>query len=197
MPEWVPWIVLLVLGYLVGSLPFGILVCRAWKAPDPRLVGSGNIGATNAARTAGYPAGVLVLLLDAAKGMGPTSLALGWLPAWGAALVGLACFCGHCWPIYLGFKGGKGVATALGVYLALSPWALLFTVLLLGATLGITGHMSLGSMAGCLSAPVWTALLGEPWSVTAVAVVLAGLVVLRHKDNINRLRQGQELRWRS
>ncbi|MFH2125460.1 MAG: glycerol-3-phosphate acyltransferase, partial [Pseudomonadota bacterium] len=106
---------LIIAGYLLGAVPFGLLVSRALGGPDPRQGGSGNIGATNVARQAGRAAGVLTLLLDIGKGLGPAVLTDYWLTPWWAGAVGLAAFVGHCWPVYLSFRGGKGVATFLGV----------------------------------------------------------------------------------
>ena len=114
---------LVIAGYLLGAVPFGLLVSRAMGGPDPRQGGSGNIGATNVARQLGKTAGVLTLLLDIAKGLSPALLADHWLTPWWAGAVGLAAFIGHCWPVYLRFRGGKGVATFLGVLFGLAPWA--------------------------------------------------------------------------
>ncbi len=194
---------MLALGaYLLGSIPFGLLVSRACGAPDPRTGGSGNLGATNVARMAGKPAGVITLLLDAAKGAAPTALALAWLQGvdapvsglapLGAALTGLAAFCGHCWPVYLRFKGGKGVATALGVYLAISPPALLGVLAVFLLAAWRTRHVSVGSMAGCSSAPLWLLMTDAGWPVVTVAVVMALLVFWRHRANLVRLHRGEE-----
>lgn len=197
-----PLLTLVLVAYLLGSIPFGLVVSRALGAPDPRTGGSGNLGATNVARMAGKPAGIITLLLDAAKGAVPTALALAWLPDQGPALpqftplaailTGLAAFCGHCWPVYLRFKGGKGVATALGVYLALSPLVLLGVLAVFFLAAWRTRHVSVGSMAGCSSAPVWLLLRGAAWPVVAVSVLMALLVILRHRENLARLRRGEE-----
>lgn len=187
---------LLVLGaYLLGAVPFGLVVARLLGGPDPRSGGSGNIGATNVSRLAGRGAGVATLLLDAGKGALPTALALHWLsPAWAAA-AGLAAFLGHIFPIYLGFKGGKGVATFLGVLAVVAPLALLCTLAALGLGAGLTGRMSVGSLAGCLSAPLWLWLLSCPRPLIYMALLMAPLVVWSHRQNILRLLAGQEPRW--
>lgn len=188
---------LVLAAYLLGSVPFGLVVTRLLGGPDPRVGGSGNIGATNVTRLAGKTAGALTLLLDAAKGWAPTALALAWWgPGWAAAAVGLAAFLGHLLPLYLRFKGGKGVATALGVILALSPWACLGMLAVLAGLAWLSGYVSLGSLAGCLSAPVWLLVLREPAPLAAMAGVMALLVLWAHRENIARLRQGQEHSFR-
>ncbi len=187
---------LVVGAYLLGAVPFGLLMSKAFGGPDPRGAGSGNIGATNVARQAGKAAGVLTLLLDVAKGFLPTLVAVHVLPAWGAAAAGLAAFVGHCWPVYLGFKGGKGVATALGVFLAFSPLGGLCTALLLVIIAWLSKHMSLGSMIGCASSPVWMLVYGAPLAAVVMSGVMALLVVYKHRENIARLRAGQEHGWR-
>lgn len=190
-------------AYLLGSVPFGLLMSRAFGGPDPRTAGSGNLGATNVARVAGKAAGIMTLLLDAAKGAAPTVLAISWLQGSGepvlagisattAALTGLAALCGHCWPAYLRFKGGKGVATAMGIYLAASLPVLAGVVGVFALTAWRTKHVSLGSMACCSTAPLWMMLAGMPWQWVAVTTVMALLIIWRHRENLNRLRQGEE-----
>lgn len=186
-----------VLGaYLLGAVPFGLLVARAFGGPDPRAGGSGNIGATNVARQVGKAAGVLTLLLDIAKGFAPTLLAAHLLSPWWAAAVGLAAFLGHCWPLYLGFQGGKGVATALGVFLAFSPLGGLCTALLLISVAWLSKYMSLGSLVGCASAPGWLLVFGAPLAAVAAAGAMALIIIYKHWENIARLRAGQEHGWR-
>lgn len=188
------WLGLILGAYLLGSVPFGLVLCRLFGRPDPRLGGSGNIGATNVARLAGKTLGVATLLLDVAKGAVPVYLAAVWLPDWQYASVGLAAFLGHCYPIYLGFKGGKGVATAMGIYLALSWPSLLGALALFVAAAWRTGHVSLGSLLACGSAPLWFLAWGEPWPEVSLAALMAALVVWKHRENIARLRAGTESR---
>jgi glycerol-3-phosphate acyltransferase PlsY len=179
-------------AYLLGAVPFGLLVARAFGGPDPRTAGSKNIGANNVARLVGKSAGLLTLFLDAGKGAAPTALALACLSPWQAVLVGLAAFIGHIWPVFLGFKGGKGVATAIGVILAFSPGALAGVLAVFFLTAWWSGYVSVGSMAACASAPIWLFLAGRPWVMVAASLLMALVVVWRHRENIARLRAGQE-----
>jgi glycerol-3-phosphate acyltransferase PlsY len=179
-------------GYLLGALPCGLIICRLYGAPDPRSGGSGNIGATNVARMAGKPAGIITLILDMAKGALPVWLALDLAPIWQAAMAGFAAFCGHIWPVYLAFKGGKGVATALGIYLAFSPLALLCSLAAFIAAYLPKRFVSLGSMTAAATAPVWLVIFGAPLTLTITALAMAGIIIWRHKDNIIRIRQGKE-----
>ncbi len=183
-------------GYFLGAVPFGLLVARALGGLDPRGGGSGNIGATNVARQAGKLAGVLTLLLDLGKGLGPAMLADYWLTPWWAGAVGLAAFVGHCWPVYLRFKGGKGVATFLGVLLGLAPWAGLATGLVLILLAIATKHMSLGSLVGCGSSTGWLWVFNAPTAYLFMAAAMTLLIFYKHRDNMARLRAGQEHGWR-
>lgn len=176
----------------MGSIPFGLVLCKLLGKTDPRTAGSRNIGATNVARLAGKPIGVATLLLDVAKGAVPVFIAAAWLPEWQCALVGAASFLGHCYPVYLGFKGGKGVATAMGVYLALSWPSLIGVLAVFIAVAWRSGYVSLGSLLACGSAPLWFLAWGEPWSVVVVALGMAIMVVWKHRENIARLRAGNE-----
>lgn len=209
---------LLVIGaYLIGAIPFGFLIARA-KGIDIREHGSGNIGATNVRRVLGKPAGNLCFALDFLKGLVPTLVA-GWilgfvnrpdLPA-GAALVwlaiGFATIAGHMFPIYLGFKGGKGVATGFGVLLGAWPHVTIPAALALVTwitTLKLTRYVSVSSCAAAIAVPVFIVLgrlLGFPvrdvigaWPWLAVTTLLALLVVYRHRGNLSRLRAGTEPR---
>lgn len=189
--------VLLAVGYLAGSIPFGFLAGRLLLGVDVRKVGSGNIGATNVARAGGKKIGVAVLVLDAGKAIAPILLARRLLSgphadAWVVG-VGLAAFVGHCYPVWLRFKGGKGVATALGVFAVLSPWAALAGVITYGVAYAATRISSVGSLSGAAMTAAVAFVLGGPRSVVSWAgVVLAGLIVLRHRANIRRLLTGEE-----
>ncbi len=180
-------------GGLVGSIPFGLLLTRAAGLGDIRQVGSGNIGATNVLRTGNKALAALVLMLDAAKGVGAVLLAA-WLLAWPfAPLAGLGAVAGHCFTPWLGFRGGKGVATGFGMVLALAWPAGLGTALvwLLGAF--ATRISSAGALLACAAAPllVWAAAGASPARATLAAVFL---IVFRHETNIRRLLAGTEPR---
>ena len=185
---------LVALGFLCGSIPSGVLLARA-AGIDPRREGSGNIGATNVARTAGLRLGILTLVADAAKGFLPTVLARAILPdPGGPALVAVAAFLGHLFPPTLRFRGGKGVATALGTALALYPLATLPTVLAFAGVVAATGWVSLGSMVAACLAPFLALAFGSPAPHVAAAFAMAALVVVRHRDNVVRMVRGTEPR---
>jgi len=185
----------LVASYLIGAIPVGFLVARAAGGFDIRGKGSGNIGATNVLRTLGPLPAVLTLLGDMAKGYLAVRVAevLGPEPMWGAAGALLAIV-GNCWPVFLRFRGGKGVATALGAFLALVPRAVVPAAVLWIAIAAIFRYVSLASMAAVLTLPVATLVLGYPRE-SAGAAALAALVILwRHKENMRRLAGGTESR---
>jgi glycerol-3-phosphate acyltransferase PlsY len=186
-------IVLCVLAYVAGSIPFGLLFARA-KGVDLRAVGSGNIGATNAARALGKKWAVVVLLADAAKGFTPVWLGRHLdLPARDVALAGLCAIVGHMFTIFLRGRGGKGVATSLGVALALSPLAALCGLGLYVAAYLVLRLSSVGSLLGIWSFPVFATLLGGlPRPYLYLATAAAVLVTVRHRQNIARLLRGQE-----
>ena len=181
------------LGYLLGSVPFGVLLTRALGLGDLRSIGSGNIGATNVLRTGNKGAALATLLLDGGKGAAAVLLAR-WLGGEGTALVaGAAAFLGHLYPVWLGFRGGKGVATFLGTVGALS-WPLglaLCGIWLLTAVL--TRISSLSALVAAAAAPV-LALIAGKGGVAAAALFMAALILLRHRENIARLRAGTEPR---
>ncbi len=183
-------------AYLLGSVPFGLVIARLFSGKNLRAEGSGNIGATNVARTCGAGFGILALALDLLKGAAPTALAL-W--AGGSALVvsltAFAAVAGHVFPVYLGFKGGKAVATTIGVFLPIAAWPMLCSVGLCVALIGGCGYVSVGSLGMAASLPIFVALFGR-WEYLPLALAIAALIVWRHKDNINRLRQGEEKSWR-
>jgi acyl phosphate:glycerol-3-phosphate acyltransferase len=191
----------LLAGYLVGSLSFAVIVSRAMGLADPRSYGSGNPGATNVLRSGSKPAAVLTLALDAVKGVVPV-LAARWAAAryglsgdaidWCAALAGFGAFLGHLWPVYFRFKGGKGVATAAGVLLAINPWlglATLATWLIIAA---FFRYSSLASLASAAFAPFYQLLIWGPEPAAGVIVVMSLLLAWRHAGNIAKLLAGTE-----
>lgn len=200
---------LVVAAYLLGAVPFGLVLTRLFTGKDVRTVGSGNIGASNVARAAGKKIGVLTLVLDAAKASLPMLLTRWALSGEGAATaelwmvaVGLAAFLGHCYPVWLGFKGGKGVATALGVFVVLAPIPSLLALVTFAVAYGATRVPAVGSLSGtavCGGGAIVQAALAKgglapafagpvPWAALFVMV----LIFLRHRSNIARLLQGAE-----
>lgn len=180
-----------VIGYLLGSIPSGMILARVLGLGDLRNIGSGNIGATNVLRTGSKGAAAGTLLLDAAKGVVAVLLARVLAGEDAAQLAGLAAFLGHCFPIWLAFRGGKGVATFLGVMLALAwPVGLLCCATWLATAL-ITRISSLSALVAAVSAPLWMALLGHADKLV-LGILLAALILWRHSANIARIRAGKE-----
>lgn len=180
-------------AYLVGSIAFGILVSKLYGLPDPRTVGSGNIGATNVARSGKTMAAVLTLLGDVFKGWFPVWIALqSGMLMWVVSGVGLAVFFGHLYPLYHGFKGGKGVATALGVMLAISSWLGLAALATWLVVFSASRYSSLGAIVAALLAPVyaWYLLPYQDYIVTVV--VMSVFLIWRHRSNIQKLLAGTE-----
>lgn len=188
-------IVALLLAYLLGSISFAVVVSRVSGLADPRSYGSGNPGATNVLRTGNKKAAVLTLLGDALKGTLAVLLAR-WagFGELAVAQIGLAAFVGHLYPVFLGFKGGKGVATAAGVLLALSPvMGVLVLLTWLLAAIGFK-YSSLAAILAAASAPVWGLLLNQPKPVVLMIALMAAALVMRHEANIRRLLAGEESR---
>jgi glycerol-3-phosphate acyltransferase PlsY len=185
----------LVASYLIGAIPVGFLVARAAGGFDIRGKGSGNIGATNVLRTLGPVPAVLTLLGDVVKGYLAVRVAevLGPEPAWGAAGALLAVV-GNCWPVFLRFRGGKGMATALGAFLALVPKAVLPSAVLFIAIVAISRYVSLACIAAVLVLPVGAFVLGYPRASTGAAALAALVILWRHRENIRRLADGKENR---
>ncbi|MDO9073437.1 MAG: glycerol-3-phosphate 1-O-acyltransferase PlsY [Rubrivivax sp.] len=192
------WIAVALLGgYLVGSISFAVLVSRSMGLADPRSYGSGNPGATNVLRSGNKAAAVLTLALDALKGYLPVLAVLVWGPRFGlgettAAFVGLAAFVGHVWPVFFRFQGGKGVATAAGVLMAVNPLLGLATLLSFGIIVAFSRYVSLAAVVAAVFAPFYQALIWglEPSIVALTAMSL--LLVWRHEGNIRKLLAGTE-----
>ncbi len=182
----------LLIGYLLGSIPFGVILTRAAGAGDLRTIGSGNIGATNVLRTGRKGLAAATLLLDALKGWVAVAL-IAWVLPDEVALAAAGAFLGHCYPVWLRFRGGKGVATLMGIVLALSwPVGLVYAVVWLGL-LAIFRISSLAGIAAAVSAPVTAAVIGR-FEHVILLIALAALVVWKHRDNIDRLLSGSEPR---
>lgn len=185
--------------YLVGSIPTGYLVVKAIKRIDIRTVGSGNLGATNVLRTAGLWAGAIVLNVDVLKGL----VASSFIPRWGqllsptaALLCGAAAILGHNFPCWLNFRGGKGVATTLGVFLGHTPGVALAFVLVWLVAFAITRFVSVASVLGAVAIPITQSILRRSPGEIAIGAALAVLIVWRHRANLQRLLSGTEHRFR-
>jgi glycerol-3-phosphate acyltransferase PlsY len=194
---WAWSVAAVVLAYCVGSLSFAVIVSRAMGLADPRSYGSGNPGATNVLRSGKRSAAVLTLALDALKGYVPVLAALILAPRFGfgagtVALVGLAAFLGHLWPVFFRFKGGKGVATAAGVLLAFNPWlgaATLATWLIVAL---FFRYSSLASLAAAVFAPFYQVLIWDADAYAAAIAAMCLLLIWRHEGNIKKLLAGTE-----
>ncbi|MBW2454079.1 MAG: glycerol-3-phosphate 1-O-acyltransferase PlsY [Deltaproteobacteria bacterium] len=189
--------VLVGVAYLAGSIPFGLLIARA-RGVDIQAVGSGNIGATNVARNLGKKLGALVLMADMLKGGLPMAAAR-WLlhldtraePHLYAA-VGLAAVLGHCFPVWLRFKGGKGVATALGVFLVVDPLAALLCIVVFALAYATLRISAVGSLAATIAFPAILWLRDHPMNHVVLAVLVTVVIVIQHRGNLGRLRRGEE-----
>ena len=189
---WLVVIGLFAFGYLLGSIPFGLVLTRLAGLGDIRGIGSGNIGATNVLRTGRKGLAAATLLLDALKGT--LAVMIGWrwgLPA--ALAAGLGAFIGHCFPVWLRFKGGKGVATFLGVLLGLHWPTMILSALLWLATAAITRYSSLSALVASLAAPLILLLFGK-YMIAAIVALMTLIIWIRHHANIARLLAGQESR---
>ena len=190
---------IIMLAYLIGSIPFGYLVVRMTGGGDVRETGSGGTGATNVSRRAGKAAGILTLVLDASKGAGAVLVAMWLSEGWWVAAAAVAAVVGHIFPVWLGFRGGKGVATAVGVFLMLAPFALLCAGIVFVAVVSLTRYVSLASLTAAAAIPLFLwlqKLLIQPGTdikapLTA-AVVGAVLIIFAHRANIARLMKGTE-----
>lgn len=186
-------VLLLLVGYGLGSIPTGVLVARWRKGVDIRQHGSGNIGTTNVLRTVGKGAAAFTLLGDFAKGLIPVLLALTWLRSpWAISLVGMAAILGHTYPLFAGFRGGKGVATTLGAFIPLLPFPLLLASLVWMGCVGVRRQVSLGSLAASAALPLVALLWQAPTAYIVCALAAAALIWYRHLENIQRLLAGTE-----
>ena len=181
------------IGYAIGSIPFSFVVARLFGIKDVRTVGSGNVGATNVMRSAGKVPGVIALVLDGLKGAGTVSAAriLGANET-DICVAGLCAVIGHLFPVWLGFKGGKGVATGAGLFIPLAPAALGAAIVVFLLTLGLFRFVSLASILASATLPIAAWILGASTVVSATATVAAAVVIAKHHSNIARLVRGVE-----
>ena len=197
MPEAVTLLPLLIVtalvAYLVGSIPFGIVMARLFGLGDLRKIGSGNIGATNVLRTGNKLAAALTLILDAGKGGFAVLIARAFFAEDAGQIAGFAAFLGHCFPVYLGFRGGKGVATWLGTLFALAWPVGIAAALTWLAAAGLFRISSLAALVAAALTPLWAWVLGFPTTI-ALLVALAVLIYIRHHQNIARILAGTESR---
>ena len=191
---------LIIFGYLLGSVPFGLLYGKL-AGIDVRHQGSGNIGATNVNRLLGKKLGALTLVSDILKGLLPMLLAT-WLlgdhpdsQRW-IIFTGGAAFLGHCFPLYLNFRGGKGVATALGVHLYLAPLPTLAAVALFALTVRLSGYVSLGSLTAAAALPLLILMGGGPLDLVLLSTLIGAVIWIKHHENLARLLRGQEKSWK-
>ena len=182
-------------AYLIGSIPFALILARRYGAADLRLVGSGNLGAANVMRASGAAAGVIVALLDMAKGAASVWIAARIEPGPVVpAAAGLAAIVGHVYPVWLQFRGGKGVATACGVFSMLTPLALPPALAIFTVAVWLTKYISLGSVLASVALPPLAYALGSSAPVVIAACAAAAIIVFRHRANVGRLRTGTERR---
>lgn len=198
MPELLTplWILGLIglLSYLLGSVPFGVVVARSMGLGDLRQIGSGNIGATNVMRTGNRFAGILTFALDAGKGAVAAAIAWALFGEDAGQVAALAAFLGHIYPVYLGFRGGKGVATFIGTALVLS-WPVALSVCAIWALVfSLSRYSSLAALVACIASPLLAVMLGYG-SMLLLFALLAAMVVYKHAENIRRLRDGTESRF--
>ena len=193
-----------VASYLIGGIPFSYLAGRVTRGVDLREFGSGNLGATNTYRVLGGRVAIIVLLLDIAKGFMPVFTAMHWLPAgtipvhWLGVAAMFFSILGHLFSPYLGFAGGKGIATSAGAFAALAPWAFLGAFVVFALVFAASRIVSLGSIFAALSLPVFVALSARfgfstfEWSVEGVSILIMVIVLIKHRSNIQRLMSGTE-----
>ncbi len=194
-------VLVVIIAYLIGSIPFGYLIVRATGRGDVRETGSGGTGATNVSRRAGKAAGVFTLIFDALKGFVAVVVAESLLPdldptaaSWILSAAAIATLLGHIFPVWLGFRGGKGVATGAGVFLALAPTAVLCAAVIFVAVVWLRKLVSLASLAAAVTIPVYFWLVTNSTSLGVASVVAAWLIVFAHRENIARIWNGTEPR---
>jgi glycerol-3-phosphate acyltransferase PlsY len=188
-------LVWIVIAYVLGSVPFGLVIAKTLCNIDPRTDGSRNIGATNIARLCGLKFGIATLILDISKGLAPVLMASAWIESdLGLSLVVLAAILGHIFSCFMRFTGGKAVATTVGAFLAVSFWGTLLSAAMCLTVVALSGHVSMGSLTLALALPVFMLLTGNA-AFVPVALVVMVLLFWRHKENIRRLARGEENPW--
>jgi glycerol-3-phosphate acyltransferase PlsY len=188
-------VIAIVTAYAIGSIPFALILARRWGTGDLRRIGSGNVGAANVWRATGVTAGLLVALLDIAKGAAGVVVAQRLSGNMATpAVAGVAAILGHIYPVWLGFRGGKGVATSCGVFAMLTPVAVPPALAIFLASIWLTKYISVGSVVASLALPPIAYATGSPRPTIVAAVAVAGLIVFRHRSNLQRVRAGTE--WR-
>ncbi len=189
--QWWIWVIMVIGGYLLGSIPTGYLLVKLKKGIDVRKVGSGNVGTTNTVRAAGAATGAIVFVADIIKGLLPALIGGIFSPEL-AIVAGFAAFLGHLWPIWLGFSGGKGVATILGVVLVINPWLALICLGTWVITLLVTGYVSIASCFAALLVLVLSFIMLDNTFVSIVLLLMVALVWLRHLSNFRNILAGKE-----
>jgi glycerol-3-phosphate acyltransferase PlsY len=190
--------ILVLCSYCIGSIPTGLLLAKAFGGVDIRTKGSGNIGATNVYRTLGRKIGIMTLIGDCLKGLLPVLAAKALdLPDMWVALIGLAAFLGHIFPVFLRFKGGKGVATALGVFLATSPFAVLAALGVFIVVLAKWRFVSLASITAAAVMPALATIIDRNPMIVAMSLAISIIVIIKHHENIKRLRNGTENKFKA
>ena len=185
-------IVLVLLCYFMGAIPFSYIFSRLLGGVDIRARGTGNVGATNVLRTLGIKIAIASLMGDLLKGLIAAWLGLYFGGEGMAAVCAVAAVVGHCWPVFLGFKGGKGVATAAGVIFYLMPTLGLILLVVFITIIFISRFVSLGSICIAALFPALALIMSQPWQYVIMSVIMAGMVIFRHRTNIERLRHGTE-----
>jgi glycerol-3-phosphate acyltransferase PlsY len=189
-------LLLVLMGYLLGTVSFGLILARLKGGVDLRGQGSGNTGATNVARAMGKGAGIIALVGDCAKGLVAVLLAQAWgSSVWTVAIVALAAVVGHIFPWYANFRGGKGVATGLGVFIPTLPLPLLAALAAFIAVVLVWRYVSAGSIAAAILMPVLATAFASPPPLILAALAIAALVVIKHQSNLQRLFRGQEAKF--
>jgi glycerol-3-phosphate acyltransferase PlsY len=185
----------IVIAYVLGSIPFGLIIAKSMCNIDPRNGGSRNTGATNIARVCGLKYGIATLALDVTKGLAPVLMASAWIESdLALSLVVLAAIVGHAFSCFMHFKGGKAVATTVGAFLAVSFWGTVLSAAMCLTVVALSGHVSMGSLTLALALPVFMLLTGNVGFVPA-ALIVTVLLFWRHKENIRRLARGEENPW--